>query len=177
MAVTFELAEQIFHSEKWLMKPIIWKSVIDRNKLEQQRRLECRVRIDGGVPRGVFFRITVFPRSLCRATFQLECDTPDNRTHTPLYRLDLNPVNAHTNKLYGDDEINGRFFPPDMSHEHFFRDSITQDGRLRARTDEQARAVVKPIPDFATALSLVCTRIFLRNGDEIPNPGDQGMLL
>ena len=177
MTISFEVADRIFQAPKSLLKPIKWRVAESKKGNEQFRRLECRVAVDGGVPRGVFFRIAVFPRSLAWAMFQLECDLPSGRKHVPLYRLEVEPLSAHGNKLYGPDEINGAIFDAGETHEHVFYDSLKKDGTLRPNACEQARKVNVEIRDFATGLRYACDRINIVNPDEVPPPADQGTLL
>ncbi|EDP65151.1 hypothetical protein BAL199_01354 [alpha proteobacterium BAL199] len=177
MPIAFEIADRIFREEKQLLRPFRWRSVESKNMNEQRRCLECRVDVAGGVPRGVQFRITVYPGSLARATFQLECDLPAGRTHVPLYRLELGPRRGHMNKLYGTGDLPGLILAAGETHEHLFYDSLRSDKSLRASAVEQARRIETPPADFPTALALVCSRNNIINGSDIPNPGDQGRLL
>ena len=55
MTISFEVADRIFQAPKSLLKPIKWRVAESKKGNEQFRRLECRVAVDGGVPRGVFF--------------------------------------------------------------------------------------------------------------------------
>jgi hypothetical protein len=176
MPIQFEIAESIFVAEKQLISPV-WRDIQNVTQSEQHRKLECRVAVTGGVPRGVTFRITLFPRNLNSAKFQLECDRPDIKSRVPLYRLELAPLSAHLNGSYGTDEINGLYIDPGVTHEHDFHDSLTKDGQLRLRSCEQARIVANPPSDFATALRYVCSRINVINAQDVPNPGTQGWLL
>lgn len=177
MKISLDDADEIFKANKRLLPPLRWQTVDSKNSNEQRRKLECRLEVGGGVRRGVFFRIIVYPRSLVRATFQLECDMPSGRAHVPLYRLELSPVRPHINKTYGPSEISGLRIPAGQTHEHVFYDSVKNDGGLRENACEQAR-IVNPEPlDFASALEQVCSRINVLNGYDVPNPGDQGMLL
>ena len=176
MPIPFETAHTIFLAKKSLVLPK-WRDIQNATKSEQHRELECRVAIAGGLPRGVFFRITLFPRNLNSATFQLECDRPDVRSHVALFRLEVAPLIAHTNALYGADDINGLYIDPGVTHEHDFHDSVTKDGQVRLRSCEPARVVINPPRDFATALSYVCSRINVINAQDVPNPGTQGWLL
>ena len=178
MPIPYDDAHRIFASEKRLLKPLRWESVAKNNdKTVLLRRLEARVQIDAGVPRGVFFRLMVHPGSLTNVTFQLDCDHSTGRTNIALYRFELNPIRPHSNKLYGPDEINGAFIGAGVPHEHLFYDSLCSDGSLRRRTDQQARIVEDPPEDFPTALEFVCRRINITNGTDVPNPGGQGLLL
>ena len=177
MPIPFELADRIFQAEKRLLKPLKWKAVVSPKGNEQRRLLECRVAVDGGVLRGVFFRIRVLPGSLARAVFQLECDLPASRVHVPLYRLEVQPLRGHTNRLYGPNEINGRLFSPGETHEHVFYDSLKKDRTLRSNACEQARRVEVEIKNFSTGLRFACDRIKITNAEDVPPPGDQGILL
>lgn len=177
MPIAFEIADHIFRAEKLLLKPFQWHAVAAKRANEQRKKLECRVEVAGAVPRGVFFRITVYPRSLARASFQLECDLPSGRSHVPLYRLEVDPLRPHVNKPYGPDEINGLPVDAGQTHEHVFYDSLKAGNVLRANACEQARIVNNPPRDFPTGLGLACSRINVVNGHEVPSPGDQGQLL
>jgi hypothetical protein len=54
---------------------------------------------------------------------------------------------------------------------------LTASGELRARADEQARPVSEVLEDFRAALSYVCSKLSLINGNELPEPPSQGILL
>lgn len=178
MPIPYDIANRIFTSEKRLLKPLRWEYVPKSNdKTALYQKLEARVQIDAGVPRGVFFRVLVYPGSLTHVTFQLDSDLPTGRTNVALYRFELNPVRPHTNKLYGPDEVNGVFIDAGVPHEHIFYDSLREDGSLRRRTDEQARIIDDPPRDFPTALDFVCRRTNITNGNDVPNSEDQGQLL
>ncbi|MEP3180385.1 MAG: hypothetical protein ABJO45_12620 [Lentilitoribacter sp.] len=178
MPIDFEIVDKIFCTQKYLLPPFDWKTVPASNTKEQRQCFETRIKLEGTIPRGVWFRITIFPGSLIRSVFQLECDIPNSRTHVPLYRLELDPLTAHTNKLYGDDEVNGVFIDAGVTHEHIFYDSLKPGNILRKpnRCDEQARIVKDPPSDFAHALSYVAVKIELQNADQIPHPNAQGLL-
>jgi hypothetical protein len=175
MLIPYAEADHIFRSQKRLLKPMEWDSRFWGGR--EQKCLECRLRMDGGaVPRGVFFRIVSYPEFLDALTFQLECERPEARGHVTLFRLEVAPFRSHMNKLYGPDDINGRYFAAGETHEHDFHDSLTQDGNLRMSSCEQARAIPNPPNDFATALARVCSRINIVNGDDLPTPRTQGSL-
>ena len=174
MPIPFEEAEAIFRAEKSLIRPFRWESASKSGR--NQSCLECRVQIAEALPRGIFFRAIAYPRFLDTFTFQLECERLEARAHVTLYRLEVNPLNAHTNKFFGPDEIQGDFFPVGKTHEHDFHDSLTETGELRSNSCAQARALADPPSDFATALRIVCSRINVVNGTEIPNPPQQGSL-
>ncbi|MFA9229704.1 MAG: hypothetical protein ACEQSU_02990 [Microgenomates group bacterium] len=109
--------------------------------------------------------------------FQLEVDSTIGKNHTPLYRLDVNPHPPHSNRLYGPDEVNGLYIPAGQTHEHDFHDSITSQGELRVRADEQARPVILAHEDFVSVLGYVCSKINVVNGNDLPEPEAQGLLL
>lgn len=178
MPIPFNVADNIFQCAKSLQAPLNWEVVEANNRaMELRKRLECRVAVDGSIPRGVWFRIIVYPRSLTCMSFQLECDHPTKpRLHIPLYRLEMSPVRPHTNKLYGNDDINGICIDAGQTHEHLFYDSLTAQDELRVDSCQQAREISEPPHDFATGLEFACSRIHIINRQAVPNPGDQGML-
>ncbi|MBC6404091.1 MAG: DUF2794 domain-containing protein [Hyphomonadaceae bacterium] len=139
----FDSADKIFRSEKTLLSPLEWISV--ESSHSSRKILRCRVALGDSIPADVWFRINVYPGSSYRMSFQLECNHPRKaRKHIPLYRLDMSPLRAHTNKLYGGEDINGLFIPAGETHEHLFHDSLTKDGMLRENSCEQARLVTNP---------------------------------
>lgn len=178
MTVEFSVAEAIFQSKKQLLEPFSWRDHL-AGKLIERRSMECRVLVDGAVPRGVFFRISLRPQNLKAATLQLECDQPARKSHVPLYRFELHPLRAHSNALYGPKEINGLFIDAGVSHEHVFYDSLTNNGGLRVgeRACQQARLVDENIEDFSAAYRYVCAKLRITNGGDVPLPEAQGWLL
>jgi hypothetical protein len=177
MPIPFQEADLIFRSEKRLVPPCRWEPIENREKKEEKRRLETRIEMGGGIRRGIWFRAMLFPRYLNTACFQLECQMPDRRQRVTLYRFEWNPIQAHTNKMYGPPEVNGLYIGPGQTHEHSFYDGLKDDGELRSQPDEQAREVRDRMPDFGSGLAYVCSRINVMNGDAVPLPGDQGFLL
>lgn len=107
MPIPFPEADHIFKSNKRLLRPLVWDERVGARKNDTRTCLEARVDISGAVPRGVFFRIVAHPGSLARVTFQLEVDMQSARFKPVLYRFELSPARPHTNKLYGEDDING----------------------------------------------------------------------
>lgn len=177
MPIPFSEADHIFSSAKRLLRPLMWDERSGARKNDTRTCLEARVEISGAVPRGVFFRIVSHPGSLVHVTFQLEVEKIGSRFKPALYRFELSPLRAHTNKLYGNDDINGVFIDAGVPHEHVFYDSLKADGELRSRPDEQARIVTDPPTDFTTSLEHVCSRINIINGGDIPPLKRQGALL
>ena len=173
MPIPYEEAEHIFAAPKRLLVPPGWDSGSRAGKSHSS--LECRVQMDGAaIPRGVFFRIITYPEHLNSLTFQLDCERPEVRAHVELYRLELNPLRQHLNKMYGTIQISGLYFAPGETHEHDFHDSLTLEGNLRTKSCDQARPVVDPPKEFATALARVCSRINIVNGGDVPFPRTQG---
>ncbi|ABF63521.1 hypothetical protein TM1040_0788 [Ruegeria sp. TM1040] len=177
MPIQYSLADRIFQTSKDLLPPFEWKPTTNGSGHEHRRGIECRVRIGGSMPRGVFFRIALFPRFRLRATFQLECERDSGRAHIPLYRLDVDPASAHQNKLFGPPEVHGIFLPQGKNHEHIFYDSLREDGGLRLHGAVQARPVEADFTEFSEALAYVCDTLKINNRGDLPPPGDQGVLL
>ena len=174
MPIPFREAEHIFSAPKVLLKPMAWSDVANGHR---QVCLTAPVALnEGAVPRGVLFRCYAYPAHLSVFTFQLDCERYEMRRRIELYRLEVCPFRPHTNKCYGPDEINGRYFAPEETHEHDFHDSLTEAGDLRVNSCEQARPIERPPTDFATACDVFCRRINIVNGDEIPPPPAQGQL-
>jgi hypothetical protein len=170
-------AETIYSAPKKLLGPFQWNIVDEKSTRNARTSFKCRVEIGSAIRRGVFFRISIFSGAGFRAMFQLEVDSPNGRTHTPLYRLDVNPHAPHPNALFGPEEINGLFIPAGQTHEHDFHDSLTSSGELRARADEQARPVTLAREDFVSVLGYVCSKINIVNCNDLPEPEAQGLLL
>lgn len=174
MVIPFAEAEEIYQAEKTLFGPLKWVSPSSSGR--NQTCMECRVQVAAALPRGVFFRAIAYPRFLKTFTFQLDCNRVETRVHVTLYRLEVNPLRAHTNKPFGPENIRSLFFQAGQSHEHDFHDNLTEDGELRSESCFQARPLSVPPSDFATALAMVCGRINIVNGSDVPNPPLQGAL-
>jgi hypothetical protein len=174
MQLTAALANAIFDGRKRLVAPFEWRP--NARNGQDHHLFECRVEMGGGIRQGIIFRIVTYPRGLESYTYQLECENQDTRSNIPLYRLDLKPIKAHVNMLFGSDEVNGLYFEAGVTHEHDFRDSLTADGQLRSNSCVQARLVADPPQDFATALVRVCSRINVINSGDVPLPPSQGSL-
>lgn len=174
----FEIADMIFRAPKRLIGSREWKPV-NAGRKHTHRSYEQQIALRESIPRGVYFRALVYPFPKESATFQLECDLPRTRTRLTLYRLELKPLKPHVNKLYGPENINGVLIGAGITHEHLFYDSVTDARHLRVgqAACEQARVVHDPPQDFTTALTYVCSRINILNGEEVPLPEDQGILL
>lgn len=175
MVISRAEAEEIFHAKKTLVGPFRWISPSKSGR--DQSCMECMIEMDSAFPRGVFFRAIAYPRFLETFTFQLDCDRIEARAHITLYRLEVKPLRQHTNKFYGPEEIQGLRIPSGQSHEHNFRDNLTEKGELRDNGCAQARSLDASLLDFATALEFVCAKINVANGSDVPNPPSQGALI
>src|SRR5271166_2285918 len=168
MTLSIEDAKLIITARKrligireWHLKPNRGASVVST--------FEARIEIDGTLPRGVWFRASVRPRQIDSATFQLECDLPDKRSHLPLYRLDWRPLSIHVNGQNGPEELRGLVFGAGESHEHIcFDHSADREGRLRAGGVHSATKIDPDFPSYADALAYVCAKLNLSNCVEIP---------
>lgn len=175
MPMSFQDAEHIFTVEKRLLGPFRWT---EPARGRNQTSIICNVELSGGsIPRGVFFRAIAYPEHLNAFTFQLECEKFNARAHITLYRLEVSPFRPHTNGFYGPDDLQGQYFGAGDTHEHDFHDSLTQDGELRAKPCDLARQIIVSPEDFPTARAIVCSRINIINGDDLPSPPAQGALL
>jgi len=123
-------------------------------------------------------RITAYPAHFHAFTFQLDCAISDNAcSRIPLYRLEVNPLRAHTNIFIGPDNLHGLYFAAGCTHEHDFHDSLTKDGKLPKNPLAIARKVIVDPADFSNGLAVFCNRVNLVNGSDIPTPPSQGAFL
>ncbi len=173
--ISFSEAEEIYQSEKTLVGPYQW--IFPSNSGRNQSCLTCKVEMAGALPRGVLFRATAYPTFLDTFTFQLECASLSSRSGIPLYRLEVNPLSAHTNRFYGPEELRGLRLPARTSHEHDFHDNLTENGDIRNTSLPQARPMKIELSDFATALGFVCDKVNIANRSDVPHPPSQGVLL
>ena len=142
MDLSVQEADWIFSSPKKLISPLIWEDVPNRKHKSPQRKMECRISIAGAIRRGVFFRVTMMPTYPDYVKFQIEVDQIGVRSHIPLYRLDVSPLSAHTNRLYGQEDLQGAFFALGETHEHIYQDNLADEGtRIRSDSDAIARKI------------------------------------
>ncbi|AMJ59072.1 hypothetical protein AXW83_01060 [Bosea sp. PAMC 26642] len=176
--MALELDEAVFYldSDKELAAGAGWQPKKNRAGSYPVMFFERRLRIAQAMPRGLKFRISVFPTFPDVATFQLECDQPGQKTCLVLYRLEWHPISGHSNGLGlpTPPEIQGLVFLPGDTHEHTCRDHVTAVERRVLEPGVHAARRIEP--DFQTydaALSYVCGRIRLINPEAIPPSGAQ----
>src|SRR5690606_39030128 len=115
---------------------------IDYPRPVQRYDLVETAEINGGVPRGLRFRYSIFPRRIYSATFQLECNrSTRDRTMHILYRMEWRPIRGHINGAHDDPEISLRVFEDGETHHHSCLDHVGLDGRLRSGDVHLARPV------------------------------------
>lgn len=100
MYLSLEEALSYLEAEKEIVANGSWQSRENRDNRCPIRFFESRVKIANTLPRGLKFRISVFPTFPNVATFQLECDQPRTKTCITLYRLDWRPLSAHGNGMH-----------------------------------------------------------------------------
>jgi hypothetical protein len=170
--MTLEIADakNILRASKTLLDIHQWKTELSRNRKYYQASFESRVAFDGAIRRGLWFRINHLSTESQAATFQLECDIPNSRTHMPLYRLDFRRSHTHSNSLdWGPSSLRGKFFCARETHEHncIFH-LIPKLKRLRAGGVHTARKIDPDFANYEAALAHVCAMLKIQNGDRIP---------
>jgi hypothetical protein len=146
----------------------------------KQYDLLSDVTIDDGQPRGLRFRVSVFPSRVNSATFQLECayEPPRGKTTLPLYRFEWNPISGHQNAFdVPDDGLAGRTFYPGETHEHSCLDHVSGSGFVKSGGVHCARPILLDAANFHDALTYVCVRIHLIGVAQIGNPEEQWQLV
>lgn len=179
MALTLDEARDLMEREKYLVfdRRRMWQPLDNREGRVEKHCFEARIAVAGALPRGVWFRAICWPRFLYRGTFQLECDQPNKRTHHVLYRLEWRPLLAHTNPYKGPSELHGMHFLAGETHHHSCMDhALGEQNRILSGDVGCARPISPDFQKFDEALGYACDRLNIRNGAEIPKPGDQGAL-
>ena len=177
MTLSIEDAKRIIAAPKRLIGIREWEIKARGGNTSPYSAFEARVEIDGTIPRGLWFRANVRPRQMDSATFQLECDLPDNRSHLPLYRLDWRPLSNHLNGDHGPPKLRGLLFAAGESHEHSCLDhAIEHEGRIRTGGVQTATKIDPDFPTYQDALAYVCVKLTLVNCAEIPPVRDLGGL-
>ena len=127
MTLSLADAKHIIGSRKRLVNIHPWVLRPTRDGKAVQCTFEARIEIDGTLPRGVWFRSTLWPKNPDTASIQLECDLAGSRSHMPLYRLDWRPMTTHTNGQFGPPELRGAFFDVGDTHEHICFDHAVEE--------------------------------------------------
>lgn len=167
-------------ADKTLVAGGTWQPKENRDGRYPITLFECRVRIAHSMPRGLKFRISVFPKFPNSATFQLECDQPNQRTCVTLYRLEWRPISGHGNALGPPtpEELRGLSFSQGETHEHICTDNIaTVEQRVIMPGVHAARRVQPDPPTYEDALSYVCDRIRILNPKDVPPSNAQWSLI
>ena len=178
MTISLADAKHIFRAKKRLIDIHPWAHKPTRDGKAVQCVFASRIKIDGTMPRGIWFRCTMFPKYPDTAAIQIECEILGSRSHIPLYRLDWRPIDTHTNADYGPKILRGEFFDFGTTHEHvFIYHAIPKMKRLRTGGVQTARKIE---PDFATfkdTLAHSCATLRMENWVDVPPPNLQGELL
>jgi hypothetical protein len=140
---------------------------------------EARVGLRQAMPRGLKFRISIFPAHPETATFQLELDLPNTKTCLPLYRLEWGALSGHGNLMDQQfpEELRGLVFEPGETHAHSCLDHLTPE-RLAVRKGgvHAARKIESPILSYEGALRYACGTLNIENPEVVPPPGVQWTL-
>jgi len=177
MKLSLEDAKHILRSRKTLIQISAWEHKT-RGASELQCAFQCRVMLDGAMPRGLWFRCTTFPRFPNTASFQLECDIPGNRSHLPLYRLDWHPLSPHPNGDFGPSCLRGSYMDVGQTHEHIcVYHADLKKREIRAGGVQTAAVITPDFGDFNDALRYVCDTLKIGNLGDIPPQKSQGTLV
>ncbi len=175
--MTLEVADAkyILRSKKILLDIHPWKPKPARNGKSTQSCFESRIGFEFSIRRGLWFRINIPAREPETATFQLECDIPNSRSHLPLYRLDYKSLHTHSNSLeWGPSWLRGIFFSVGETHEHnCIYHVIPKLKRLRSGGVHTARRITPDFANYEGALGYVCAILKIQNGDKIPERNAQ----
>jgi hypothetical protein len=167
----------------WLSEPkqlinlTHWESGNDK-QANRTWALKSRIQTQKTIPRGLWFRVTVWEKWPNVAVIQLECDLPIVRAHIVLYRFELNPFGTHTNFGDGPRPLADKFIDSGVNHEHSygFYEGMP-DLTLVAGWDPFADIVSDPIDDLDAALDYVCAKLNISNRSGIVMPQLQSRLV
>ena len=181
MGLSLTDARWLVECEKRLIvRDSVWATRPPRtSKSGETHTFECRVGTAGALPRGLWFRVVLFPRYPDTATIQLECDRPDSRSHMTLYRVEWRPLSGHMNALDGrPEEFAGMRFEPGDTHEHSCLDhAFGPSDLIEPPGVHLARPISPDFQDFAQVLAHACGKLRITNGDAVPPPKDQGSFI
>jgi len=168
-----DFAEAVFAPPKRL-SPNGWVTDTDASG----RVLGCKITCDlfaEGVPiKGARLRCRVSAGRLHKASMlcEIDCGTAKKRDVYIIYRLDLNPTTAHSNEIKAGDVDSGRIIPRFVTHDHCFRDRVSDD-----RPDGFGRVIEAPLSQFPDAFLYFCAILNISNPADLPPPPIQGNLL
>ena len=171
--MTISVTEAVFllRSRKRLTDLHAWDRKGNRDNRHPLLIFRSRVSIETTLPQGLWFRIIVNPQFPDTATFQLDIEKPRERSHLELYRLDWRPPTGHSNGMGQDcpEDLRGLVFAAGETHEHICTDNLANaEGRLRASGMKDARKIEPDFGNYDEALSYVCDRLLVENGNDIP---------
>ncbi|MGX5734536.1 hypothetical protein [Bosea thiooxidans] len=180
MSLGLTEARAYLEADKELTSPAPWRPKNNRDGRYPITFFECRVKIGQSMPRGLNFRISVFPTFPDVATFQFECDQPASRTCLTLYRMEWRPISGHGNGLQDHipPDLRGLIFQPGETHEHICTDNVGIGDQQILKPGVHAARRIQP--DFRTyndALDYVCAKLRIRNPDAIPPSNAQWQLV
>lgn len=176
MTIPISDANYLLSADKQLIDLHAWVRRGNREKKFPLLMFQSRVAIDGALPRGLWFRISVFPSYPDVATFQLDMEKPGVRTHLELYRLDWRPLTGHGNGMGDDcpDELRGLVLAAGDTHEHVCTDNVARaEDRIRASGVQAARKIEPDFDSYDAALAYVCDKLRIVNWREIPQSNAQ----
>lgn len=178
MGLSLSDAKQLLGCNKEIVAGAVWKERTNDHKAATRRCFESRLRLDGVLPRGLWFRVVVFPQFPDKATIQMDCEQPRTKTNVTMYRLEWRPLSGHTNAMDGTpEEFAGLYFEPGDTHEHCCLDhAVPMEDRIKVGGVHLARPVVPDFLNYSQVLSYACDRLRIGNGATIPPPGDQQSL-
>ena len=103
---------------------------------------------------------------------------PDNRSHKPLYRLDLFPFSAHQNGPTGPKHLTNLFIDAGVSHEHSYLPyDFAGDWELPKIGDPLASVFPAAPKNFDEAMDYVCATLNITNRKDVPPvPGQMELI-
>lgn len=172
MTLTLKEAQRIIATEKRLFSIGNWVAGPGRyDKTTVRCGLEARVEMEGTLRRGLWFRIYLWPSYPDVATFQLESDMVNSRSHLPIYRLDWHPLTTHRNDAKAPDGLKNRLFVAGETHEHLCTYKLDATGENIDMEGSLNAAPVMPDPrSYQEAFKHVCDTLNLVNGGDVPSP-------
>lgn len=146
-----------------------WDSDNERHGSSPIIVFRCRVAQPEVMPRGLWFRITLWPKYPKTMTFQMDLEIPKLEGHLVLYRLEVDPDSVHANKK--NCSGGATFFNVGETHEHSY---IHDLGNVLETVDKKgspcAVRIERDFVDFTEALTFVCGRLNIQNGGDLPKP-------
>lgn len=168
MVIPFDHASELLTAPKRLIDLHAWERKENREKRVPVLFFWSRVAVDTAIPRGLRFRISLFPRHPDVATFQLEMEQPPSRTCLTLYRLEWNPLTGHGNGRTGPKELWDLVFEPGVTHEHICLDNVSLTiGKVLSTGVQAARRINPNFVDYDSALAYVCGKLNILNPEDI----------